>query len=100
VCQRLDGRGCVVALEEKDDLAVANEDVVLQKPELLEVERRPLVDEASSGLGPAGFDGDNHGNAGTGVLLGPEPSQELGNLAQETDPAQGGDQHTLAGVPL
>src|SRR6266487_3842295 len=98
--ERLDGRGCAVAFEEEDDLALADEDVVSLEPQALDVEGRPLLDEPLGRLGRAAPDRNNDGNARPRRPLGPEPREEIGELAEQANPAQGGDKHSLAGVPL
>jgi hypothetical protein len=98
--ERVDGRGCALAFEEEDDLALADEDVVPLEPHALEVKGRPLPDEPPSRLGRAPPDRDNDGNARARRVLGPEPSEQIGELAQQPYPAEGGDEHTLAGTPL
>jgi hypothetical protein len=60
----------------------------------------PLVDEPLSLLGYAASDRDNHGYARPRRRLGPKPGKQLGDLAQQAEPAKGGDEHALAGVAL
>src|SRR6266487_4685292 len=98
--ERLDGRGCAVAFEEEDDLALADEDVVSLEPQALDVEGRPLLDEAPGRLGRATPDRNNDGNARPRGALGPEPSEQIGELAEQANPAQGGDKHRLARASL
>src|SRR6266545_3155689 len=43
--ERVDGRACALALEEEDDLALADKDVVPLEPQALKVEGRPLFDQ-------------------------------------------------------
>jgi class 3 adenylate cyclase len=42
--ERVDGRGCALAFEEEDDLALADEDVVPLEPHVLDVKGPPLLD--------------------------------------------------------
>ena len=98
--ERLRGSGCAVAFEDEDDLALAEEDVVSLEPQALNVEGRPLLDEPPSRLGRAPPDRNNDGNAGPRRLLGAEPSEQIGDLAEQANPAQGGDKHPLARVAL
>src|SRR6266542_4150468 len=98
--ERVDGRGCAVAFEEEDDLALADEDVVSLEPQALDVEGRPLLDEPPGRLGRATPDRNNNGNARPRRPLGAEPREEIGELAEQAHPAQGGDKHPLARVPL
>src|SRR6266542_1801010 len=98
--ERVDGRGCTVAFEEEDDLALADEDVVSLEPQALDVEGRPLLDEPPGRLGRATPDRNNNGNARPRRPLGAEPREEIGELAEQAHPAQGGDKHPLAGGPL
>jgi CBS domain-containing protein len=51
-------------------------------------------------LGRAPRDRNNDGNARPRRPLGPEPSEQIGELAEQAHPAQGGDKHSLAGVSL
>src|SRR6266536_2761349 len=94
--ERLDGRGCAVAFEEEDDLALADEDVVSLEPQALDVEGRPLLDEPPGRLGRAAPDRNDDGNARPRRPLGAEPSEQIGELAKQAHPAQGGDKHPLA----
>src|SRR6266568_4380039 len=55
---------------------------------------------STSRLGRAVPDRNNHGNARPRRPLGPEPSEQIGELAEQAHPAQGGDKHPLAGGPL
>src|SRR6266496_1557493 len=98
--ERLDRRGCAVAFEEEDDLALADEDVVSLEPQTLDVEGRPLLDEPPSRLGRAAPDRNNDGNARPRRPLGPEPGEQIGELTEQAHPAQGGDKHPLAGGSL
>src|SRR6266536_6004446 len=98
--ERLDGRGCAVAFEEEDDLALADEDVVSLEPQALDVEGRPLLDEPPGRLGRAAPDRNNDGNARPRRPLGAEPGKQIGELAEQAHPAQGGDEHPLAGGSL
>jgi hypothetical protein len=74
--------------------------VVSLEPQTLNVEGRPLLDEPPSRLGRAPPDWNNDGNAGPRRLLGAEPSEQIGDLAEQANPAQGGDKHPLARVAL
>ena len=74
--------------------------MVLLEVQTLQVEGRPLLDELPGRLGCAALDRNNDGNAGPRRPLGPEPSEQIGELAEQAHPAQGGDEHPLAGVPL
>src|SRR6266511_3080941 len=98
--ERVDGRGCAVTFEEEDDLALADKDVVSLEPQTLDVEGRPLLDEPPGRLGRAAPDRNNDGNARPRRPLGAEPREEIGELAKQAHPAQGGDKHPLARVPL
>src|SRR6266516_3402447 len=97
---RLAGRGCAVAFEEEDDLALADEDVVSLQPQALDVEGRPLLDEPPSRLSRAALDRNDHGDACARRSLGPEPREQIGEFAEQAHPAQGGDKHPLARVSL
>jgi hypothetical protein len=97
--ERVDGRGCAVAFEEEDDLALADEDVVSLEPQALDVEGRPLLDEPPGRLGRAAPDRNNDGNACPRRPLGAEPREQIAELAEQAHPAHGG-KHSLAGGPL
>src|SRR6266511_1210905 len=60
----------------------------------------PLLDEPPGRLGRATPDRNNNGNARPRRPLGAEPREEIGELAEQAHPAQGGDKHPLAGGPL
>src|SRR6266545_2368275 len=79
--ERVDDRGCTVAFEEEDDLALADEDVVSLEPQTLDVEGRPLLDEPPSRLGGTELDRDNDGHARPRRALGAEPGKQIGELA-------------------
>src|SRR6266480_2198384 len=98
--ERVDDRGCAVAFEEEDDLALADEDVVSLEPQTLDVEGWPRLDEPPRRLGRAAPDRNNDGNAGPRRPLGAEAREEIGELAQQAHSAQGGDKHPLARVAL
>jgi hypothetical protein len=87
-------------LEEEDDLALADKDVVSLEPDTLEIERRPFLDEPPGRLGRAALDRNNDGNTGPRRVLGPEPSEQVGELAEQPHSAQGGDEHPLARLTL
>src|SRR5215211_4477884 len=96
----VDGCGGAVAFEQEDNLPLADEHVVPLEPERLELERRPLRDEPPSLLGTAALDRHNDGHARPRHALGPEPCEQLSDLAEQPDAAQGGDQHSVTGVAL
>src|SRR6266536_126617 len=98
--ERVDGRGCAVAFEEENDLALADKDVVSLEPQALDVEGRPLLDEPPGCLGRAAPDRNNHCNARPRRPLGTEPREQIAELAKQAHPAQGGDKHPLAGGSL
>src|SRR6266508_3664766 len=90
----------LTAFEEEDDLALADKDVVSLEPQALKVEGRPLLDELAGRFGRATLDRNNDRNAGPRRPLGPEASEQIGELAEQAHPAQRGDEHPLTGVPL
>src|SRR6266542_5168485 len=98
--ERVDRGGCAVAFEVEDDLALADEDVVPLESQALNVEGRALLDEPPGRLGRAPPDRNNHRNARPRRPLGPEAREQIGELAEQAHPAQGGDEHPLARVPL
>jgi hypothetical protein len=57
--------------------------VVSLEPEALKIEGRPLLDELPGRLGRTALDRNNDGNAGPRRVLGPEPSEQLGELAEQ-----------------
>src|SRR6266571_113883 len=89
--ERVDGRACTLALEEEDDLALADKDVVSLEPQALKVEGRPLLDQLPGRFGAATLDRNNDGNAGPRRPLGPEPSEQIREFAEQAHPAQRGD---------
>jgi len=98
--ERVNGRARALALEEEDDLAFADKDVVPLEPHALKVEGRTLLNQLPGRLGAATLDRNNHGDAGPRRPLCPEPREQIGELAEQSNPAQGGDEHPLAGLPL
>jgi hypothetical protein len=74
--------------------------VVSLEPQALNLEGRPLLDESPGRLGGAALDRHNDGNAGPRRPFRPEPREQIGELAEQARPAQGGDKHSLAGGSL
>jgi hypothetical protein len=66
----VDGRGCLIALEEEDHLALADEHMVSLEPDILEVDRRFLLDKTASERGCAPPDGNDHGHTRSRHVLG------------------------------
>jgi hypothetical protein len=98
--KRINRGGRALAFEEKDDFALADKDVVTLDPQLLDVERRPLVDKPSRFLDTAAPDRHNDSDTCSGRMFSTEVSKEISELADEAHPAERADQHTLAGMAL
>src|SRR6266511_4629896 len=101
--ERVDGGGSVLAFEDEDDLALTEEDVVSLEPQVLDLEGRALLDELARRRGCAAPERNNDRNACPRHMLGPEPSEELVEFANQAGATQGGesgDEHALAGGPL
>jgi len=89
--ERVDGRACALTLEEEDSLALADKDVMSLEPQALKLEGRSGPSATSRRLGRTALDRNNHGDAGPRRPLGPEASEQIGELAEQAHPAQGGD---------
>jgi hypothetical protein len=98
--KRINRGGRPLAFEEKDDFALADKDVVSLDPQLLDVERRPLVDEPSRFLDSVAPDRHNHSDACSSRMFSPEVSKEISELADEAHSAERADQQTFAGMAL